>query len=61
MLYNALKSDEGYGYRFLGFFDDNEKLKKSIPSYLGTVSEVEKFVLENDVDELYCATAGVSG
>ena len=58
MLYNALKSDEGYGYRFLGFFDDNEKLKRSIPSYLGTVSEVEKFVLENDVDELYCALPG---
>lgn len=35
MLFRELHSDLGYGYKFLGFFDDNAELKGQIPQLLG--------------------------
>ncbi len=42
-----------YGYKFLGFFDDNSE-GDFIP-VLGGFDKVEKYVIENEVDELYVA------
>lgn len=54
-LLDELRSDAGYGYKFMGFFDDNLSLKKSLPNFQGDCSSVEDFVIENKVDEIYCA------
>ncbi|MFT2008804.1 undecaprenyl-phosphate glucose phosphotransferase [Pontibacter sp. 13R65] len=40
-----------HGYRFVGFFDDKATQE---PYVLGKISDVERFVLENGVDEIYC-------
>jgi putative colanic acid biosynthesis UDP-glucose lipid carrier transferase len=52
-LYEEMK-DLTYGYKVLGFFDDNLSLKTTLPEYLGKTSEVEDFVMANKVDEIYC-------
>ncbi|TGD58659.1 undecaprenyl-phosphate glucose phosphotransferase [Flavobacterium humi] len=46
-----------YGYHFKGFFSDkisNEEIK-------GGISEIQKFVLENKIDDIYCALEELSG
>ncbi|MDR1762416.1 MAG: undecaprenyl-phosphate glucose phosphotransferase [Dysgonamonadaceae bacterium] len=53
-LYAEMKKEMAYGYYIFGFFDDNVLLKNSLPNYLGMTHEVEKFALDNDVDEIYC-------
>lgn len=60
MLYNELGSDMGYGYKFLGFFDDNpSETNDGIKSQLlGCTDDVEKFCKEHKVDEIYCALPG---
>jgi Undecaprenyl-phosphate glucose phosphotransferase len=40
-----------YGYKFLGIFDDDIT---NHPTVKGTLKDMEKFVLENEVDEIYC-------
>ena len=56
MLHKELQSNAGYGYKFLGFFDSEEPEEEKIKAlYRGGISEVEKFCLDNKVDELYCA------
>lgn len=50
-----------YGYKVLGFFDDNKELKsiqtESFP-YLGTVVDVKSYCSSNRVDEIYCTLPG---
>ncbi len=57
-LYRVMKDDLAYGLRVMGFFDDNILLRQVLPNYLGMTHEVEKFVLENNVDEIYCTLPG---
>ncbi len=57
-LYDEMKTQEYYGYKVMGLFDDNESLKESLPDYIGTVKNVEEFCLKNKVDEIYCALPG---
>ncbi|WP_162052392.1 undecaprenyl-phosphate glucose phosphotransferase [Pontibacter pamirensis] len=40
-----------YGYRFVGFFDDNSE---GNPLTIGQVKDVEQFVLKYHIDEIYC-------
>lgn len=40
-----------YGYHFLGFFDDNTLGE---PNVKGRVADIERFAIENGVDEIYC-------
>ncbi len=40
-----------YGYRFLGFFSDKAKN----PDIKGRMADLEAFVIENNVDEIYCS------
>ena len=42
-----------YGYKFLGFFDDDSDA--GFTPVLGGFDTVEKYIIENDVDELYVA------
>lgn len=57
-LYDEMQSDLGYGYKIMGFFDDNEQLAESLPKYIGKTNEVEQFALDNRIDEIYCALPG---
>lgn len=45
-----------YGYRFFGYFSD----KKSNENIKGKVSEIKDFVLENEIDEIYCSLNEIS-
>lgn len=51
-LQNFFDSQLEYGYRFLGFFDDNSAHEKLVK---GTLKDVELFSLENKIDEIYCS------
>ena len=54
-LYNELQSDAGYGFRFLGFFDNDISFEKSVPQFRGNIGAVGEFCIDNQVDEIYCA------
>lgn len=56
-LYDEISAVE-YGYRILGFFDDDYLTNSDAPDYLGAVSKFEQFCLTNDVDEVYCTLPG---
>ncbi|MEG1999401.1 MAG: undecaprenyl-phosphate glucose phosphotransferase, partial [Bacteroidales bacterium] len=59
MLFRELQSNAGYGYKFMGFFDDNPNLDPEASQYLlGKTSDVEAFCVANSVDELFCALPG---
>ncbi|MDH8702311.1 putative colanic acid biosynthesis UDP-glucose lipid carrier transferase [Dysgonomonadaceae bacterium PH5-43] len=53
-LYAEMKKDLAYGYHVCGFFDDNILLKDTLPNYLGMTHEVNDYVSENSIDEIYC-------
>ena len=59
-LYHVIKTDLSYGFNILGFFDDNTILKDVLPNYLGPISQVEEFVKNNDIDEIYCTIPGTN-
>lgn len=46
-----------HGYKFLGIFDDDVT---NHPAVKGTLKDMEKFVLENNVDEIYCIVSRFS-
>lgn len=52
-LMQQLKEDEGYGYHIVGFFDDEPV--KDLNAYRGGVNELESFIENNSIDEIYCA------
>lgn len=52
-VYDELKSSD-YGYKILGVFYDNRDSADSPCNYLRELSQVEKFCIENKVDEIYC-------
>lgn len=52
-LMQQLEQDQGYGYHIVGFFNDEPA--SEIPFYRGGIADVEQFVDENVVDEIYCA------
>lgn len=56
-LYNHLISNITYGYQFMGFFDDREPKDYKVESELvkGKLADVEKFIAENGVQEIFCA------
>ncbi|WP_446787493.1 undecaprenyl-phosphate glucose phosphotransferase [Macellibacteroides fermentans] len=57
-LFQVMKNDLAYGFDVAGFFDDNVSLRYSIPNYLGMTHEVEDYVSEHEVDEIYCTLPG---
>lgn len=56
-LHKEMTSDAGYGYIFLGFFDDNpsEEIKKN---YLGKIEDIDEYVKTHNVDEIYYTLSG---
>ncbi|EJF10553.1 undecaprenyl-phosphate glucose phosphotransferase [Pontibacter sp. BAB1700] len=46
------KNHPEHGYRFLGFFDDKHVQESGV---IGKIDEIEEFVTQNDVDEIYCS------
>lgn len=55
-LAKILSTQEHLGFRNLGFFSD--EIYKS-ENYLGPISKSHQFVLENDVDDIYCSILSV--
>ena len=53
-LYENIRSDIGFGYQVLGFFD--QQSNDDIPDelYKGTIDNLEQFVRENSIDEIFC-------
>lgn len=52
-IYNELKSGD-YGYKILGLFNDTAPTEETMLPYLGNFAEIERFCIENNVDEIYC-------
>lgn len=56
-LEEEMMSDSGYGYSLLGFFDDSRSEKFS-GKYLGRIDELDAYVKDNDIDEIYYTLSG---
>ncbi|MDW8296869.1 MAG: exopolysaccharide biosynthesis polyprenyl glycosylphosphotransferase, partial [Raineya sp.] len=56
-LYNFVTKNKDLGYQFLGFFDDKEENNSLVR---GKLKDLEKFTLENNVDEIYCSLDSIS-
>lgn len=54
-LYKELQSDAGYGFRFMGFFDNDVRYEKSVPQFQGKIEDVAAFCIDRHIDEIYCA------
>lgn len=54
-LIQFFNSQPGYGYKFIGFFTNNESEKK-----IGNIQSSFNFVIENDIDEVYCSVKELS-
>ena len=52
-LMEQLEQDQGYGYQIVGFFSSTPAT--DVPSYRGEIGDLEDFLNNNSVDELYCA------
>ena len=59
-LYQVIKTDLAYGFKVHGFFDDNSVLKNVLPNYLGRLDEIEEYVNNHDIDEIYCTIPGTN-
>ena len=51
-LYREFQSDQGYGYRIVGIFDNNKHKDIKIT---GTIADLEAFLKKERVDEIYCS------
>ena len=56
-LYNFVSKNKDRGYQFLGFFDDKFQADSMIK---GRIADLEKFVLENNVDEIFCSLDSIN-
>ena len=45
----------GFGYKFMGYFSDNNESSK-----LGSIKQSYDYILENKIDEVYCSVKGLS-
>jgi len=57
-IYKVMKNDLTYGFKIMGFFDDNISLKHILPNYLGMTNEVEEYAIEKEIDEIYYTLPG---
>ncbi|MES2733941.1 MAG: undecaprenyl-phosphate glucose phosphotransferase [Bacteroidota bacterium] len=51
-LQEFFNSHPEHGYVFMGFFNDNTHKKH--PEVKGTIADVPQYVLDNEIDEIYC-------
>jgi len=59
-LYQVIKNDLSYGFKVLGFFDDNERLRDILPNYLGRIDDMMAYTNSHTVDEIYCTIPGTN-
>lgn len=45
-----------YGYRFFGYFSD----KKTNPEVIGKTTDIREYVIQNNIDEIYCSLNEIS-
>ena len=43
-----------YGYKVLGFFDNDTNKKEALPKYLGKISDIEEYSKKEKIDEIFC-------
>ena len=55
-LKDVFNNRKDYGYHFLGFFSD----KKQNAEIIGKITEVKEYVIQNNVDEIYCSLNEIS-
>lgn len=55
-LKTLFETRKDYGYRFLGYFSD----KKTGENITGKLTDLKPFIIENEVDEIYCSLNEVS-
>lgn len=55
-LKEVFENRNDYGYRFFGFFSD----KKTNANIIGRVETIKSFVLEKNIDEIYCSLNEIS-
>lgn len=55
-LKDLFETRKDYGYRFLGFFSD----KKTNTDIKGKLADIKPFLIENEIDEIYCSLNEVS-
>ncbi|MCC8423969.1 undecaprenyl-phosphate glucose phosphotransferase [Mucilaginibacter sp. UR6-11] len=53
-LYRFFESNPELGYKLMGFFDDDPRHIKNKDLYAGKVSECIRYVISNNVDEIFC-------
>lgn len=51
-IYKYLSRDLVYGYRFLGYFEDDVRSEKAV-EYLGKLDTLQDYIVKNNVHELY--------
>ncbi len=49
-----------YGYRYLGFFDSSAEKREAHTKFLGLITESFQYILDQKVDEIYCAVSQFS-
>jgi putative colanic acid biosynthesis UDP-glucose lipid carrier transferase len=54
-IFQYFEQNQHTGYRVLGFFDDKASRIAAIGLYLGSIDDCIQYVLENEVDEIFCA------
>ena len=52
-LVEYIHSNPGIGYKFFGYFD-NHHIKNPNKKILGTVDELEEYVVRNNIDLIFC-------
>lgn len=57
-LYEEMLNDDGFGYKVLGVFDKQRPDNALSELYVGTLDELDKFVKENAVDQIFVSISG---
>ncbi len=53
-----LENDPGFGYKVLGVFDSEPYTGEHKTIFSGTIEQLEPFVRENKIDEIFCTVPG---
>jgi putative colanic acid biosysnthesis UDP-glucose lipid carrier transferase len=54
-LRDFLTNEKSFGFKFIGYFDDDPLLSANKDQVLGTISDIPDFIKNNKIDEIYCA------
>lgn len=57
-LMQELSSDNGFGYKFMGFFDDEKRPDTPQDMYRGPISRLDDYVREHQINEIFCTLPG---